>query len=67
MDYCPHTPDDIAQMQTFIGASSLDDLFADIPPQFRLKQIPDLPQALSEQETLSVMGDLAGKNKLPKS
>jgi glycine dehydrogenase subunit 1 len=66
MDYCPHTPDDIAQMQSVIGISSLDELFADIPEKFRLKQIPDIPAALSELETLSFMSGLAGKNKLPR-
>jgi len=65
MDYCPHTADDIAQMQSVIGISSLDELFADIPEKFRLKQIPDIPAAISEQETVSIMGDIAGKNKLP--
>jgi glycine dehydrogenase subunit 1 len=66
MDYCPHTPDDIAQMHSVIGISNLDELFADIPEKFRIKQIPDIPAALSEQETVSVMSDLAGKNKLPR-
>jgi glycine cleavage system pyridoxal-binding protein P len=31
MDYCPHTPDDIKQMQVAIGVASIEDLFADIP------------------------------------
>ena len=66
MDYCPHTPDDVAQMQSLIGISSVDELFADIPEKFRLKQIPELPSALSEMETLSLLSGLAGKNKLPK-
>ncbi len=66
MDYCPHTSDDIAQMQSVIGISSLEELFTDIPEKFKLKQIPDIPDALSELETLSVMNGLAGKNKLPR-
>ncbi|MCE5213007.1 MAG: aminomethyl-transferring glycine dehydrogenase subunit GcvPA [Deltaproteobacteria bacterium] len=66
MNYCPHTSDDIAQMQSDIGISSLDELFADIPQKFRLKQIPDIPAALSEQQTSSVMNGLAGKNKPPR-
>ncbi|MFZ1981717.1 MAG: aminomethyl-transferring glycine dehydrogenase subunit GcvPA [Smithella sp.] len=65
MDYCPHTPDDIKQMQAAIGVAGVDELFADIPQKFRLKQMPDIPSALSEQETVSVMSDLARKNKLP--
>ena len=66
MDYCPHTTEDIKQMQAAIGVAGLDELFTDIPQKFRLKQIPDIPGALSEQETVSVMGELAGKNKLPR-
>ena len=66
MDYCPHTSDDIDQMQAAIGVAGLDELFADIPEKFRLKQIQDIPEALSEQETVSVMSELAGKNKLPR-
>ncbi len=65
MDYCPHTPDDIKQMQAAIGVAGVDELFADIPQKFRLKQIPDIPSALSELETVSVMSELARKNKLP--
>jgi glycine dehydrogenase subunit 1 len=66
MDYCPHTLDDIKQMQAAIGVAGLDELFADIPQKFRLNRIPDIPAALSEQQTISVMSDLASKNKLPR-
>ena len=59
MDYCPHTSEDIKQMQAAIGIASLDELFADIPQKFRLKQLPDIPTALSEQEATSVMSELA--------
>lgn len=65
MDYCPHTTDDIAQMQSVVGIASIDDLFADIPQKFRLKQALDIPAALSEQETVAAMSIIAGKNKLP--
>ncbi len=65
MDYCPHTPDDIKQMQKAIGVANLDELFADIPQKFRLKQMPDIPAALSEQQIVAVMSDLSRKNKLP--
>jgi len=65
MDYCPHTPDDIKQMQAAIGVANLNELFADIPQKFRLKSMPDIPAALSEQETIVVMSGIASKNKLP--
>ena len=65
MDYCPHTPENIAQMQSDIGIASIHELFADIPEKFRLKSALDIPAALSEQETIATMSGLASKNKLP--
>ena len=65
MDYYPHTPDDIAQMQSVVGIASIDELFADIPQKFRLKSVLDIPAALSEQETIAAMSGIASKNKLP--
>jgi glycine dehydrogenase subunit 1 len=65
MDYCPHTPADIQQMQAVIGIAKLDELFADIPQKFRLKSALDIPAALSEQETIAAMSGIAAKNKLP--
>ena len=64
MDYYPHTPDDIAQMQSVVGIASIDELFADIPQKFRLKSVLDIPAALSEQETIAAMSGIASKNKL---
>jgi len=65
MDYCPHTPENIAQMQTAIGIANINELFADIPEKFRLKSALDIPAALSEQETIAAISDIAAKNKLP--
>ncbi len=66
MDYCPHTSDDIAQMQAAIGVGSIEELFADIPQKFRLKQIPDMPASLSEQDTLGLMQAISLKNRTPR-
>jgi len=52
-------------MLSAVGVSHLDELFADIPEKFRIKKIPGIPAALSEQETFAVMNALAGRNKLP--
>ncbi len=35
-DYLPHTESEVAEMLDFLGLSSLDDLFAHIPPALRL-------------------------------
>jgi glycine dehydrogenase subunit 1 len=66
MDYCPHTSDDIAQMQAAIGVGNIEELFADIPQKFRLKQMPDMPASLSEQETLALMQAISLKNRTPR-
>lgn len=65
MDYCPHTPADIKEMQAAVGINDIEELFADIPQKFQLKQMPDFPAALSEQQTVGVMNDLARKNITP--
>ncbi|MHB8138510.1 MAG: aminomethyl-transferring glycine dehydrogenase subunit GcvPA [Smithellaceae bacterium] len=66
MDYCPHTSEDIAQMQAAIGVKTIEELFADIPQKFRLKQMPDIPAPLSEQETFGLMQAMSGMNRLPR-
>jgi glycine dehydrogenase subunit 1 len=66
MNYCPHTAADIAEMQKAVGISSLEELFSDIPPKFRLKPPPYIPQALSEQETIALMQSISRKNRLPR-
>lgn len=62
MKYFPHTPDDIAQMLQRIGAGSLDDLFAEIPDELKLKRELDLPKAQSELEVRRTVKALADKN-----
>ena len=48
--YFPHTADDIRQMLDKIGVRSLDDLYSDVPAEFKFKGEYDLPDAKSEQE-----------------
>ncbi len=67
MDYCPHTPDDIAQMQAVIGIESIEELFADIPQIFRLRRIPGMPASLSEQEIWELMRTQSEKNRTPRA
>ena len=67
MDYCPHTPEDIAQMQEAIGIGGIEELFADIPQKFRLREIPGMPAALSEQELWERMKAQSEKNRAPRA
>jgi glycine dehydrogenase subunit 1 len=66
MDYTPHTDEDIVRMKEVIGIAGLEELFADIPEKFRLKNLPEIPLPLSEQETIAAMNELSRKNVLPR-
>jgi glycine dehydrogenase subunit 1 len=65
MDYTPHTGEDIAQMKAALGIADIEELFADIPAKYRLKQLLNIPAPLSEQETIALMNTLSRKNMLP--
>ena len=61
MPYIPHTSEDTAAMLKRIGVKSLDELFADIPADMRPKSF-DLPEGMSEHETMARLMELSGKN-----
>jgi glycine cleavage system P protein (glycine dehydrogenase) subunit 1 len=63
LDFTPHTDDDVASMLGAIGAGSIDDLFAVIPPQFRIQEALDLPPGRSEAEVLRELSILAARNR----
>ena len=49
-NYFPHTEEDIRAMLDRIGASSLDELYSDVPQECLYKGEYDLPDAMSEQQ-----------------
>jgi len=61
MAFIPHTDDDRREMLAAIGVESLDDLFADIPPELRCGEL-DIPLGKSEQEALGELKHLADRN-----
>jgi glycine dehydrogenase subunit 1 len=64
MRYLPLTPDDRAAMLAAIGASSIEDLFADVPAEARLDgPIEGLPLRASELAVERHMGALARRNR----
>ncbi|UCC71798.1 MAG: aminomethyl-transferring glycine dehydrogenase subunit GcvPA [Gemmatimonadota bacterium] len=63
MSFVPHSAADRQEMLRTIGASSEDDLFADIPEKLRLKAPLDLPPALSEWEAVRTLQQLAGESR----
>src|SRR3546814_13240753 len=64
MRYLPLTSDDRAAMLSAIGASSIDDLFADVPAEARLDgPIAGLPNHASALAVARHMGALARRSR----
>ncbi|SHN71126.1 aminomethyl-transferring glycine dehydrogenase subunit GcvPA [Desulfovibrio litoralis] len=61
MPFIPHTPAELKEMLNFIGVNNLEDLFAEIPQTLRPKSF-NLPNGLSEMETMDKFTELASKN-----
>jgi glycine dehydrogenase subunit 1 len=60
--YIPLTDTDRREMLAAVGASSIDELFAEIPAEHG-NPLLDLPPAMSEPELLREIGTLAAQNK----
>ena len=60
--YIPNTEPEQAEMLATLGLNSLDDLFQDIPDQYR-DPVLDLPAPLSEQEIQRELSLLASQNR----
>ena len=63
MRFAPHTDDDVREMLAALGLSSLDDLFAQVPPGVRLDRALDLPDGISEMELVADMRHMASRNR----
>jgi len=50
MAFIPHTEKDVAEMLGAIGASSIEQLFDEIPANLRIKSLAGIPPALNEME-----------------
>ena len=62
MKYIPATPAEREHMLRVTGVRAVDDLFADIPREVRLRGPLDLPPAMSDPELLAHARRLAGRN-----
>jgi glycine dehydrogenase subunit 1 len=62
MRYLPHTPREIEEMLAVIGKSSLDELFATIPPGARFEGSLAVPPALDEAALMADLRGIAAKN-----
>ena len=59
--YCPHTLDEQKEMLADIGVSSIEELFAPIPPELRAKTF-NIPPGMSEFETFARMKSIVAEN-----
>jgi glycine dehydrogenase subunit 1 len=62
MPYVLNTPEDRQAMLAAIGVSSVDDLFAKIPPELRLQRPLNVPPGMSEMELQAHVHRLLAKN-----
>ena len=62
--YIPNTGKEQLEMLKSMGYSSMDDLFAAIPDDMKLKDGLDLPEGKSELEVSRIMKGIATKNKV---
>lgn len=60
--YIPNTPQEQAEMLAALGLTSIDELFQDIPAQFRNPSL-DLPPPMSELEIQQELGRMAARNR----
>jgi glycine cleavage system P protein (glycine dehydrogenase) subunit 1 len=62
MRYLPLSDADRGEMLARIGVEAIDDLFADVPADERLREPLDLPRRKGELEVERILGRMAAKN-----
>ena len=59
MPFIPHTEEDVSAMLGAIGASSIEDLFDEIPPALKAGKLKDVPDGLPEMAVARLMQERA--------
>jgi len=59
MPFIPHTDADVRRMLEAIGASSVEDLFDEIPPTLRTGTLEKIPSGMTEMEVSTLMSERA--------
>ncbi|SRR5579875_185206 len=67
MAFIPHTRADVEEMLAAIGASSIEELFDEIPASIRARDLPGVPEALNEMEIGRLMRERAAADGQPLS
>jgi glycine dehydrogenase subunit 1 len=63
--FIPHTEADVREMLAVVGASSIDELFDEIPASLRCGPLEGIPPALSEQDIGRLMTERAAADGCP--
>ncbi|MBS0358004.1 MAG: aminomethyl-transferring glycine dehydrogenase subunit GcvPA [Proteobacteria bacterium] len=59
MPFIPHTKKDIEEMLQTIGASSIEQLFDEIPKDLRSGELKEIPEGLNEQQMMRLLKERA--------
>ncbi|MFW6201843.1 MAG: glycine dehydrogenase, partial [Gemmatimonadota bacterium] len=62
MSYVPHSEADVRRMLDAIGVDAVEELFANVPDEYRLREPLDLPAPLSEWDVQRLLADRAAEN-----
>src|ERR1700747_994020 len=62
MRYLPKSPGERIEMLQQIGASSINDLFSNIPQEYRLERDLNVPRQMAESEIVDYFRNAAAKN-----
>ncbi len=65
MPFIPHTDADVKAMLASIGATSIDQLFDEIPKSMTIADLPEIPEGISEMEVTRLMHARATKDGMP--
>lgn len=65
MPFIPHTDDDTREMLATIGATSIDELFDEIPAELLIDSLDGVPDALGEMEISRLMHERAALDGAP--
>ena len=63
MPFIPHTEEEISEMLATIGASSINELFDEIPRDLLIKDLDGVPDALNEMEISRLMRGRAAQDR----
>ncbi len=62
MPFIPTTDEDIQAMLNSIGLDTIEDLFAEIPKELRIKELPSIPEASNESSLSKQLKAMAAKD-----